>query len=222
MFRDFEIDRVCISLYFCYLCLTVHLFNGTQSNCLYREENYETFSLFFDLAGTGLKNLDLDYTKQLVNTLKQYYPNALNYIFVFELPWILTGNALHFTNQFQTNTNINHDHCVYFLCLYVCVFAAAFNIIKALLPPKAVVALRFVNSKNLNEYISEENMLTCWGGKDDYQFKFIPEQPQYGSTSDEATTTTTTGQNELTIQKDENDNTTFSNNNTKKVCYTSN
>lgn len=57
-----------------------------------REENYETFSLFFDLAGTGLKNLDLDYTKQLVNTLKAYYPNALNYIFVFELPWILTGN----------------------------------------------------------------------------------------------------------------------------------
>lgn len=57
----------------------------------FREENYETFSLFFDLAGTGLKNLDLDYTKQLVNTLKQYYPNALNYIFVFELPWILTG-----------------------------------------------------------------------------------------------------------------------------------
>lgn len=95
-------------------------------------------------------------------------------------------------------------------------FAAAFNIIKALLPPKAVAALRFVNAKNLNEYITEENMLTCWGGNDDYQFKFIPEQ-QNGPTSMDTTTATTTGRNELTIQKDENDNTTFSNNN-KKVC----
>lgn len=88
-------------------------------------------------------------------------------------------------------------------------FAAAFNIIKALLPPKAVAALRFVNAKNLNEYINEENMLTSWGGKDDYQFKFSPEKlkPIYENTTE---------QNELTIQKDENDNTTFSNS-TKKV-----
>lgn len=90
-------------------------------------------------------------------------------------------------------------------------FAAAFNIIKALLPPKAVAALRFVNAKNLNEYISEDNMLTCWGGTDDYQFKFVPEQIQ------EPTSEHSTGRNELTIQKDENENTTLTNSN-KKVC----
>lgn len=59
-----------------------------------REENYGTFSVFFDLAGTGLKNLDLDYTKTIVNLLKFYYPNNLNYIFVYELPWILHGKYL--------------------------------------------------------------------------------------------------------------------------------
>lgn len=78
------------------------------------------------------------------------------------------------------------------------------------MPPKAVAALRFVNAKNLNEYINEDNMLASWGGKDDYQFKFIPEKigPVYKKIA---------GRNELTIQKDENDNTTLANSN-KKVC----
>lgn len=82
------------------------------------------------------------------------------------------------------------------------------------------MALRFVTAKNLNEYINEDNMLASWGGKDDYQFKFTPEQ-RSGSSSDD----TTNGRNELAMQKDENDNTTFSdnnnnnnNNNVKKVC----
>lgn len=82
------------------------------------------------------------------------------------------------------------------------VISAAFNIIKALLPPKAVQSLRFVTSKNLNEYITEENMLTCWGGKDDYQYKFEPEQLT---------------QTDLIETKDENDNTTYTSFN-KKVC----
>lgn len=64
-----------------------------------REENYGTISVFFDLAGTGLKNLDLDYTKQIVHLLKCYYPNNLNYIFVYELPWILTGKYWHYSVQ---------------------------------------------------------------------------------------------------------------------------
>lgn len=73
-----------------------------------------------------------------------------------------------------------------------------------------MAALRFVNAKNLNEYISEENMLTCWGGLDDYQFEFSPEQngPIYPKAS---------APNSLAVQKDENDNTTLSNSN-KKVC----
>lgn len=79
-----------------------------------------------------------------------------------------------------------------------------------MLPPKAVAALRFVNSKNLNEYISEDNMLTCWGGTDDYQFKFSPEE-------NGPICKTRAEQIEKPLQKDENDNTTVSNGN-KKVC----
>lgn len=57
----------------------------------------------------------------------------------------------------------------------LCKFVAAFKIIKALLPPKAVEALRFVNAKNLSDYITRDNMLTSWGGSDDYEFEFVPE-----------------------------------------------
>lgn len=60
---------------------------------MYRQEQYDLISLFFDLADTGMANLDLDHTKQIVNILKYYYPNALNYIFIYELPWILTGEC---------------------------------------------------------------------------------------------------------------------------------
>ncbi|XP_031618036.1 motile sperm domain-containing protein 2-like [Contarinia nasturtii] len=148
---------------------------------LNKEENYDTISVFFDLAGTGLKNLDLDYTKQFVHLLKYYYPNNLNYIFVYELPWILN---------------------------------AAFNIIKALLPAKAVASLRFVNSKNLGEYMTEENMLTCWGGKDDYHFKFEPSKLTHANEFD----SNMNGQKGIIIPKDENDNTTVINHE-KKVTF---
>lgn len=61
---------------------------------LYRQEQYDHISMFFDLADTGMANLDLDHTKQIVNILKYYYPNPLNYILIYELPWILTGEYL--------------------------------------------------------------------------------------------------------------------------------
>lgn len=58
--------------------------------------------------------------------------------------------------------------------------------------------MRFVNSKNLSEYIAEENMLSCWGGKDDYVYRFEPgklvqnEQNGFITTTDENDNTTIT------------------------------
>lgn len=54
---------------------------------------------------------------------------------------------------------------------------AGIKIVKSLLPPKAVSSMKFVDSKNIREYISEECMLTSWGGSDDYTFQFEPETP---------------------------------------------
>lgn len=50
--------------------------------------------------------------------------------------------------------------------------AGPFKIIKALLPANAVEILKIVDSKSLKEYIDEDNMLKCWGGKDDYVYSF--------------------------------------------------
>lgn len=45
------------------------------------------------MMDTGLSNIDLEYTKTIVNTFKLYYPNSLNWILVYEMPWIMNGKS---------------------------------------------------------------------------------------------------------------------------------
>jgi hypothetical protein len=35
--------------------------------------------------------------------------------------------------------------------------------------------LKFINAKNVRQYIDDENMPLEWGGKDGYKFSFVPE-----------------------------------------------
>lgn len=63
-----------------------------------REQHMTQLTIFFDMAGTGLATMDLDFVKRIVETFKQYYPNTLNYILVFELAWVLNGKLLIITN----------------------------------------------------------------------------------------------------------------------------
>ncbi|EDW50635.1 motile sperm domain-containing protein 2 isoform X1 [Drosophila sechellia] len=107
-----------------------------------REQHLTQLTIFFDMAGTGLATMDLDFVKRIVETFKQYYPNTLNYILVFELAWVLN---------------------------------AAFKVIKALLPPKAVEILKMISKKDINQYITKDNCLASWGGEDNYEFSFVPE-----------------------------------------------
>jgi len=46
-------------------------------------------TLVFDCSGAGLKNVDMDIIKFLINIFENYYPNMLGKILVFDLPWIL-------------------------------------------------------------------------------------------------------------------------------------
>ncbi|XP_034483790.1 motile sperm domain-containing protein 2 isoform X2 [Drosophila innubila] len=107
-----------------------------------RENHLTQLSIFFDMSGTGLATLDLDFVKRIVETFKLYYPNALNYILVFELAWVLN---------------------------------AAFKVIKALLPPKAVEILKMISKKDVTQYVTKDNCLASWGGTDNYEFSFVPE-----------------------------------------------
>lgn len=46
------------------------------------------------------------------------------------------------------------------------------------MPKKGVEILKFINAKNVRQYIDEDNMPREWGGKDDYVFSFVPETRQ--------------------------------------------
>jgi len=43
------------------------------------------------MADTGMANMDMEFIKYLIGLFKMYYPDFLNYILVFEMPWILNG-----------------------------------------------------------------------------------------------------------------------------------
>lgn len=60
----------------------------------FREENGKGITIFFDLEGCGLSNLDLDLTRYLISLFKQYYPHFLNYILIYEMAWILNGKCI--------------------------------------------------------------------------------------------------------------------------------
>lgn len=57
----------------------------------FRESNNDKLTLIFDMAETGLRNIEMDYTTYIINTFKNYYPNSLNWILVYEMPWIMNG-----------------------------------------------------------------------------------------------------------------------------------
>ncbi|XP_046997171.1 motile sperm domain-containing protein 2-like [Schistocerca americana] len=110
---------------------------------LQRLDKGKPISVFFDMTETGLSNLDMDLVKYIIMLFKSYYPEFLNYIIVFEMPWILN---------------------------------AAFKIIKSWLPAKAVQSMKTVNKASLKDVVPQECTLKAWGGIDDYEFVFVPEQ----------------------------------------------
>lgn len=61
------------------------------------------------------------------------------------------------------------------LILFVYLCLAAFKVIKALLPPKAVEILKMISKKDVTQYVPKDNCLVSWGGSDSYEFQFVPE-----------------------------------------------
>lgn len=56
-----------------------------------RKTNFGQFSMFFDLVGSGISNVDMTMTRSLIGILKSYYPNSINYLLIFEMPWVFNG-----------------------------------------------------------------------------------------------------------------------------------
>lgn len=58
---------------------------------LEREENGDEITMVFDCRNAGIKNLDMEFVQFVIGVFKDYYPNMLNYILVFEMPWVLNA-----------------------------------------------------------------------------------------------------------------------------------
>ena len=68
---------------------------------LYREEDGDQITLLFDCREAGLKNMDMEFVQFIIGTLKEYYPDPLNYIIVLEMPWVLNGKLKYFCASYQ-------------------------------------------------------------------------------------------------------------------------
>ena len=56
-----------------------------------KSANEGQITVVLDMVNSGLKNMDLEYIKLLINILKSYYPNSLSYILVYDMPWVMSG-----------------------------------------------------------------------------------------------------------------------------------
>ena len=56
-----------------------------------RQEDGDQFTVVFDCQNAGLKNMDMEFVQFLIGTLRDYYPDPLNYILVYEMPWVLNA-----------------------------------------------------------------------------------------------------------------------------------
>ena len=53
---------------------------------------------------------------------------------------------------------------------------AAWKIIKGWLPASGVRKIKFLTQSNLGEYITEDQQLVIWGGKEVWEYKFAEEK----------------------------------------------
>lgn len=123
-------------------------------------------SVLFDVCNSGLQNLHLEFTKNLINTLKYYYPNSVQYILVYDMPWVLNGNYFNILSII--------DEWLISFTLFHCFILAAFKIVKQLIPPKTAKFLRFVNETTIQDYVDGDKLPIHLGGTDTYEFKFEP------------------------------------------------
>jgi hypothetical protein len=57
-------------------------------------------------------------------------------------------------------------------------YGATWNIVKGWLSSAAADKIKFVNKKTIDEFIPQDQQFVTWGGKDDWVYKFVEEEPQ--------------------------------------------
>jgi hypothetical protein len=47
--------------------------------------------MVFDMEGAGLSNMDMELVRFVINCFKIYFPDLLQWMLVFNMPWVLQG-----------------------------------------------------------------------------------------------------------------------------------
>ncbi|EFX68040.1 motile sperm domain-containing protein 2-like [Daphnia pulex] len=58
---------------------------------LEKQQKGDKISVFFEMTGAGLSNMDMEFVQYLIMLFRDYYPYFLNYIIIFEMSWILNA-----------------------------------------------------------------------------------------------------------------------------------
>ena len=58
---------------------------------LEREEVNKKISWVFDCKNAGLKNMELELVNFIIFCMEQNYPDILNFIYIYEMPWIMNA-----------------------------------------------------------------------------------------------------------------------------------
>jgi len=58
---------------------------------LQRDSNLDKITIFMDMTGAGLSNLDMSFIKSIIGVFETKYPYVPNYILVHDLPFLLDG-----------------------------------------------------------------------------------------------------------------------------------
>ncbi|MPC15728.1 Motile sperm domain-containing protein 2 [Portunus trituberculatus] len=82
-----------------------------ENQCNGEEEKGEWITVFFDMCDTGMKNMDMEFIQYMINLFKSYYPWVLNYIIVFEMPWLLNGKPTLYSAMINFPPTSIHNWC---------------------------------------------------------------------------------------------------------------
>ena len=94
-----------------------------------RAMNGKNVAVVFDCKGAGISNLDMDILWFMVDSLIKYYPCGMNYVLVYELPWILAStwtivkgwlppeqrDKIKFASKDQIYDYVDQDNLPYYL-----------------------------------------------------------------------------------------------------------
>lgn len=54
----------------------------------------DQMTLVLDMQGAGISNMDLEYTRMMISIFKNYYPNSMNYMLVYNMPFLMSGKTI--------------------------------------------------------------------------------------------------------------------------------